>query len=63
MPGPRGEGAEYFFAVIVPYAAAGLFLCGVIYRIARWGRSPVPFRIPATGGQQKSLALDQDRGR
>lgn len=55
LAGIEWGGAPYFFAVIVPYAAAGLFLCGVIYRISRWGLSPVPFRIPATGGQQKSL--------
>jgi len=55
LAGIEWGGAPYFFAVIVPYAAAGLFLCGVIYRIIRWGLSPVPFRIPATGGQQKSL--------
>lgn len=55
LAGIAWGGAPYFFAVVVPYAAAGLFLCGVMYRIIRWGRSPVPFRIPATGGQQKSL--------
>jgi nitrate reductase gamma subunit len=55
LAGAAWGGAEYFFAVIVPYAAAALFLCGVTYRLARWALSPVPFRIPATGGQQKSL--------
>jgi nitrate reductase gamma subunit len=56
LAGAAWGGAGYFFAVIVPYAAAALFLCGVIYRLARWARSPVPFRVPATGGQQRSLA-------
>jgi nitrate reductase gamma subunit len=28
---------------------------GFIYRILKWGRSPVPFCIPTTCGQQKSL--------
>jgi nitrate reductase gamma subunit len=46
---------EILFGVIVPYAAVALFLGGLIYRIVRWARSPVPFRITTTCGQQKSL--------
>jgi nitrate reductase gamma subunit len=41
--------------VIVPYAAAATFLVGVSYRVICWSLSPVPFRIPTTCGQQKSL--------
>ena len=41
--------------VIVPYAAVATFLVGVSYRVVRWSLSPVPFRIPTTCGQQKSL--------
>ncbi len=44
-----------FFAVAVPYAAVFLFLAGFIWKVIRWGRSPVPFHIPTTCGQQKSL--------
>jgi nitrate reductase gamma subunit len=40
---------------IVPYAAVLTFLVGIVFRVARWARSPVPFRIPATLGQQRSL--------
>lgn len=40
---------------IIPYAAVVIFVLGFIYRILNWARSPVPFRIPTTGGQQKSL--------
>ena len=43
------------FGVVVPYAAAALFLGGTVARVTGWARSPVPFRIPTTCGQQKSL--------
>ncbi len=43
------------FGVIIPYMSAFIFIIGVIYRVIRWGCSPVPFRIPTTCGQQKSL--------
>jgi nitrate reductase gamma subunit len=39
----------------VPYAAAATFVVGVVLRVIGWARSPVPFRIPTTCGQQKSL--------
>ena len=50
-----GANGRYLFAVIIPYAAFGAFLFGLVYRVWQWGRSPVPFRIPTTCGQQKSL--------
>jgi nitrate reductase gamma subunit len=31
------------------------FVVGFAYRVISWTRSPVPFAIPTTGGQQKSL--------
>lgn len=43
------------FGVAVPYVAAAVFVVGVTARILGWARSPVPFRIPTTCGQQKSL--------
>jgi nitrate reductase gamma subunit len=45
----------YWLAVIVPYAAFAFFLAGFVYRIWKWAGAPVPFRIPTTCGQQKSL--------
>ena len=45
----------FLFGVIVPYTAVALFICGFVYRIFYWAKSPVPFRIPTTCGQQKSL--------
>ena len=43
------------FGIWVPYAAFLFFLIFFIVRIVSWAKSPVPFRIPTTGGQQKSL--------
>ena len=53
-------GAEYLqwdilFGVVFPYLAFALFVVGFSIRIIRWGRSAVPFGIPTTCGQQKSL--------
>src|SRR3990170_51785 len=46
---------QLLFGIVIPYAAFVIFLAGMIYRILKWGSSPVPFRIPTTCGQQKSL--------
>jgi nitrate reductase gamma subunit len=51
----RLEPLRLLLGVIVPYAAVATFLVGVSYRVVRWSLSPVPFRIPTTCGQQKSL--------
>jgi nitrate reductase gamma subunit len=48
-------GLRWLFGVVLPYAAAALFVGGVVARVLSWARSPVPFRIPTTCGQQKSL--------
>ena len=45
----------FILAVVLPYAAFAIFLCGFIYRLITWAKSPVPFRIPTTCGQGKSL--------
>jgi len=37
------------------YAAAAVFLCGLSWRVWVWARTPEPFRIPTTTGQQASL--------
>ncbi len=50
-----GEGLQFVIGVIVPGVAFAVFLGGVIYRVIDWARSPVPFRIPTTSGQAKSL--------
>lgn len=43
------------FGVVIPYAALAVFLGGFGYRMVKWARVPVPFRITTTCGQQKSL--------
>ena len=43
------------FGAVIPGVAFAIFLVGIIARVTRWARAPVPFRIPTTGGQQKSL--------
>ncbi len=48
-------GLTYLFGVIIPYLAVAAFTIGVVYRVLKWASSPVPFRIPTTCGQQKSL--------
>ena len=48
-------GLYFLFGVIIPYAAILTFLIGVVYRTLLWSKSAVPFRIPTTSGQQKSL--------
>lgn len=48
-------GLDSVFGVIIPYIALAIFIIGVVYRIVDWARVPVPFRIPTTCGQGKSL--------
>ena len=49
------SGLAYLLTVFIPYAAFAVFVAGFVYHVVRWGRSPVPFRIPSTCGQEKSL--------
>ncbi len=53
--GVKTANLHFLFGIVVPYAAIVIFLIGVISRVLKWGRSPVPFCIPTTCGQQKSL--------
>ena len=53
--GVGGANLHFVFGVVIPYIGIAVFLLGVVYRIMRWAKSPVPFRIPTTTGQQKSL--------
>jgi nitrate reductase gamma subunit len=46
---------QILFGVVVPYMAALIFVEGLIFRVVQWARSPVPFRIPTTGGQGRTL--------
>jgi len=53
--GVQGLGLTYLFGVMIPYAAMAIFFFGVLQRLIKWSRIPNPFKIPTTGGQQKSL--------
>ena len=46
---------EYLFGVVIPYAAFLTFVLGFVYRVYTWASAPVPYRIPTTAGQAKSL--------
>ncbi|MFZ0241028.1 MAG: sulfate reduction electron transfer complex DsrMKJOP subunit DsrM [Desulfobacterales bacterium] len=46
---------RWVFGVWIPYAAMLVFIVFFIRRILAWARVPVPFHIPTTAGQQKSL--------
>ena len=49
-------GWRWLFGAAIPYAAATVFVLGVVLKVLGWARSPVPFRTPTTCGQQKSLS-------
>lgn len=58
--GVKAANLHFLFGIIIPYIAVLTFIVGIIYRVVKWGRSPVPFRIPTTCGQQKSLPWIKD---
>ncbi|MFZ5907900.1 MAG: sulfate reduction electron transfer complex DsrMKJOP subunit DsrM [Nitrospirota bacterium] len=53
--GVRTIHLHYLFGVIIPYLAFAVFIAGIVYRVLKWARVPVPFRIPTSCGQEKSL--------
>ncbi len=48
-------GLHSLFGVMIPYAAGAVFIVGLVYRVLKWAKAPVPFHIPTVCGQQKSL--------
>jgi nitrate reductase gamma subunit len=48
-------GGQWIVGVAVPYLAVAVFVVGLVARVLGWARVPVPFRIPTTCGQQRSL--------
>ncbi len=54
LVGVEGLGLRWLFGAALPYAAFALFLGGFVAKVLGWARSPVPFRIPTTCGQQKT---------
>jgi len=53
--GVEGAGLQWFFGIVFPYLAVIAFLGGFVYKVLGWASTAVPFRIPTTCGQQKSL--------
>lgn len=53
--GVEGAGLQWFFGIVFPYLAVIAFLVGFVVKVLGWASSAVPFRIPTTCGQQKSL--------
>lgn len=53
-------GLTSFFGIVLPYVAIACFIVGVVYRIVNWAKSPVPFNICTTCGQEKSLDFIKD---
>jgi nitrate reductase gamma subunit len=52
----KSANLSFTITMVAPYLAFGIFLVGFIYRIVIWARSPVPFCIPTTCGQEKTLS-------
>jgi nitrate reductase gamma subunit len=48
-------GLTFLFGIIIPYLAIAVFIIGIVLRVLKWAGAPVPFRVPTTSGQQKSL--------
>ncbi len=60
--GGKVTGLQYMLGVVLPYLAFGVFIVGFCNRVMQWSKSPVPFRIPTTCGQGKSLPwIKQDK--
>lgn len=53
--GVETAGLDVLFGVVIPYLAFLAFLVGFANKILDWAKSAVPFKIPTTMGQQKSL--------
>ena len=53
--GVEAAGLQVLFGVILPYLAVLIFIVGFAVKVMGWARSAVPFCIPTTCGQQKSL--------
>ena len=55
LVGGSVHGLQPIFGVALPYAAFATFLVGFAAKVVNWAKSPVPFRIPTTAGQEFSL--------
>lgn len=55
LAGGSSGGLQSLFGIWIPYAAVATFIAGIVAQVVRWAKSPVPFRIPTTCGQQRAL--------
>ena len=56
------QGTQMLVGVILPSIAFLVFIVGIIRKVVDWSKSPVPFKIPTTCGQAKSLSfIKEDR--
>lgn len=53
--GGMSTGGQHLIGEFLPYLAFAVFLGGFWWKVINWGKSPVPFRIPTTCGQEESL--------
>lgn len=53
--GLSAAGSAALVTIVLPYAALAIFLIGFIRRMLLWAKSPVPFNITTSCGQEKSL--------
>src|SRR3989339_1391154 len=56
LVGANLPGGQALIGVVLPYVAFLILLGGFVAKILGWAKSPVPFRIPTTCGQEKSLS-------
>ncbi len=55
--GVAGLHLEVLFGIVIPYVAVAVFIIGFVNKLIDWAKSPVPFPIATTGGQQVSLPM------
>ncbi len=48
-------GGQTLIGKVLPYLAFAVFILFFILKVVGWAKSPVPFRIPTTAGQENSL--------
>lgn len=60
LTGASSHTARAALTLVIPYAALAIFVLGFCRRVLLWASSPVPFHIPVTCGQQKSLSWIRD---
>ena len=56
------QGTQMLVGIILPSIAFLVLIAGIIRKVLDWAKSPVPFKIPTTCGQAKSLSfIKEDR--